>query len=392
VFQIAALLHDVGHCAFSHSIESVKFDGKPLLGTTAHLFDGWGQGELKQEFQRLYPGTLAKAVTHEQIGLALVHKIFSEPAVAAACAQGHWSAVDVARDVRAIMDGGLPASAQFKKHGQKLGRLFVGVTRKKKDDSDGSGSSLSDDLLKILHDLVSGTLDVDRMDYLVRDSTHCGVPYGQCDVEFLVGSLSLGELNGRLELFLNSKAARALDDFLWSRYQLFIQVLNHKTNVALNALLSRAIEDAINDRRFDLPATFAQFAAFTDDYVMSRIFSDCLMGKLGDKSYTKALVDRQLPLHLGAVDLTKGSAKVHRRQIQAMATQAGVDVADLLVAEARSDLIKPGPLPSLLGWDRSVGKPSVESYALSSIPDGSAVHHLSHVFVDRKVRDTRRSK
>jgi HD superfamily phosphohydrolase len=70
----------------------------------------------------------------------------------------------------------------FIKSAAKAGR-FSGRVRK---------DALSDGLLDVLHSLISGTLDVDRMDYLRRDSYYMGVPYGVCDVD--MSSLRLGSI------------------------------------------------------------------------------------------------------------------------------------------------------------------------------------------------------
>ncbi|MFO7561330.1 MAG: HD domain-containing protein, partial [Enhygromyxa sp.] len=174
VFRLAALLHDVGHCAFSHSIEHVTHKGEPLLGTTRDLFERWGEQGLLAEIVGVHPEVAEEPVTHEQIGLILTRRIFEGEAVRSACTAAGLDAEDLGRDVRAIMDGRLSVSARFADHAGSASRLLC-----EKVDTPAL------DFVFVLHGLVSGTLDVDRLDYLVRDSLHCGVPYGRCDTDLL---------------------------------------------------------------------------------------------------------------------------------------------------------------------------------------------------------------
>jgi HD superfamily phosphohydrolase len=58
--------------------------------------------------------------------------------------------------------------------------------------------------LKVLKDLVSGEMDADRSDYLLRDSHHCGVEYGRFDHRRMIQCLDLHEAEGgTLEIALH---------------------------------------------------------------------------------------------------------------------------------------------------------------------------------------------
>jgi len=65
-FELAALLHDVGHCAFSHSIEDVQINGQPLLGTVSELFGNWKEDTLLEEYLKGTSGEKSRPVSHEQ--------------------------------------------------------------------------------------------------------------------------------------------------------------------------------------------------------------------------------------------------------------------------------------------------------------------------------------
>lgn len=79
---------------------------------------------------------------------------------------------------------------------------------------------------KLLNSLLSSSIDVDRMDYLVRDSYYCGVSYGRFDLSRL---LKIVEIDSDRVVFLQ-KGIHTIEDFILSRYHMFTQVyLNDKS-------------------------------------------------------------------------------------------------------------------------------------------------------------------
>ena len=130
---------------------------------------------------------------------------------------------------------------------------------------------------------------------------------------------------------------------------MFMQVYNHKTNVALNAMLAKAIPDAIDDARLDPPKDFEAYVQFTDDLVMSTILSLCVRGKkLANTVYGKTLAYRKIPMHLGFASLTTGSPVEIDEKRRAKAAEHGINPEKIITARATSELIKPGQLPKLV--------------------------------------------
>lgn len=84
--------------------------------------------------------------------------------------------------------------------------------------------------LAFLGQIVSGELDVDRGDYLLRDSLHCGVSYGLYDANRLIESLTLinNEESGRLQLALDRGGEHTFEAMILARYQMSTQVYFHK--------------------------------------------------------------------------------------------------------------------------------------------------------------------
>lgn len=96
-----------------------------------------------------------------------------------------------------------------------------------------------DNRQRILKSMLSGPVDVDKMDYLSRDSLHAGVPYGRhFDQQRLIGSLCL---NGAGDgLALRDKGRTAAEMMVFARYVMFSEVYWHHAVRSATAMLQRA--------------------------------------------------------------------------------------------------------------------------------------------------------
>ena len=95
-----------------------------------------------------------------------------------------------------------------------------------------------------LAQLISSQLDVDRKDYLLRDSLMTGVKYGIYDLEWIIKSLQIDTENDRL--YVSARGLYAVEDYLQARYYMFRQVYFHRTlrsaEAILRSLFRRALE------------------------------------------------------------------------------------------------------------------------------------------------------
>ena len=92
----------------------------------------------------------------------------------------------------------------------------------------------------ILHSMLSGPIDIDKMDYLDRDSLHAGVPYGRnFDQQRLINALCVGPSG--CELAITEKGRTAAEMMVFARYVMFSEVYWHHTVRAATAMLQRAI-------------------------------------------------------------------------------------------------------------------------------------------------------
>jgi uncharacterized protein len=99
-----------------------------------------------------------------------------------------------------------------------------------------------------LQGLVSGSLDLDKIEYLKRDALFCGVPYGEVDVDRLLHALVVltDPLSGRRELGVHEKGVAALESLLFAKYQMFRNVYWHHAVRAATVLYKRVVIDALN--------------------------------------------------------------------------------------------------------------------------------------------------
>ncbi len=95
-----------------------------------------------------------------------------------------------------------------------------------------------------LAQLVSSQLDVDRMDYLLRDSLMTGAKYGLFDLAWVIKSLAIDEENDRI--YVTAPGLYAVEEYLQARYYMFRQVYFHRSlrsaEVVLKAVLRRALD------------------------------------------------------------------------------------------------------------------------------------------------------
>ena len=98
-----------------------------------------------------------------------------------------------------------------------------------------------------LQGLVSGSLDLDKIEYLKRDARFCGVPYGEVDVDRLLHALRVLQdpVSGRAELGVHEKGIAALESLLFAKYQMFRNVYWHHAVRAATVMYKRIVDGAL---------------------------------------------------------------------------------------------------------------------------------------------------
>jgi HD superfamily phosphohydrolase len=123
-----------------------------------------------------------------------------------------------------------------------------------------------------LQGLISGSLDLDKIEYLKRDAFMCGVPYGEIDVDRLTNSFVLVDdpETGRRSLGVQEKALSALESLLFAKYQMYRNVYWHHAVRSATAMYKRLVEDAVKAGVVNVQA----LARHTDEGLMHSLESE----------------------------------------------------------------------------------------------------------------------
>ena len=193
-FVLAAFLHDLGHWPFCHLLEELEVDDVPRHEQRAReLIEGEEIADLLAADWQCYPDDVLTLLTRP---------------------------LEVPPEVP---PAGPPATRQR------------------------AAEAWAEQLLA---SLLSGPIDVDKMDYLVRDSLHAGVPYGRnFDANRLIGSLCIHP--GEPRVAVTAKGRTAAEMMVFARYVMFSEVYWHHSVRSATAMLQRSL--FLLRHRLDLP-------------------------------------------------------------------------------------------------------------------------------------------
>jgi uncharacterized protein len=120
-----------------------------------------------------------------------------------------------------------------------------------------------------LQGLISGSLDLDKIEYLKRDAFMCGVPYGEIDVDRLTNALVLVDDpdTGRPAIGVQEKALSALESLLFAKYQMYRNVYWHHAVRSATAMYKRLVEEALQAGVVDVQS----LSRYTDEGLMHRL-------------------------------------------------------------------------------------------------------------------------
>ncbi len=141
--------------------------------------------------------------------------------------------------------------------------------------------------LQVLKDIVSGEMDADRTDYLLRDSLHCGVEYGSFDHERMIESLRIVEGDGgTLEMALDRGGLHTVEALILARYQMNSQVYYHRIRRIYDFYLSKYFEnkEGLLSTEYDIMNN--------DDVTMFAEIKKDAKGKSPASKWAKRIVNR----------------------------------------------------------------------------------------------------
>jgi len=125
-------------------------------------------------------------------------------------------------------------------------------------------------------ELISSHFDVDKMDYLLRDSIYCGVEYGKYDLKRLIDTLTLdkGYSTGSYQLAIDADGLHTIEALILARYFMFTQVYFHKIRRAYDIILADFIGDCLEKeyrkRMYPLPSQIADYLKWDDNLILTK--------------------------------------------------------------------------------------------------------------------------
>jgi len=179
--------------------------------------------------------------------------------------------------------------------------------------------------------IISSSVDVDKMDFLVRDSFHTGAGYGSVDVHRLLYTMDV--IDGNLSV--DGTAVATLESFVLARLESFRTIYFHRASRAVQIMIVKALEvakDALDLLDFDEPEDYLRL----DDYKVwtdlkeckesKRIIQDLEARRLLKCSYERTLYAKE---ELVSNVITKDNV---REEIQReLAKKAKVPVDDIFI-------------------------------------------------------------
>ncbi len=213
ILRLAALLHDIGHAPFSHASEE------------------------------LFPKNSAtgEPLTHEHYTAAIIRSSLNKY-------------IDGKVEVEGEVDSTITADliANFFDKPSKLGEL------------------------KVWHPLISGQLDADRSDYLLRDSYHLYVKYGWYDLDRIIETITLArdpatapemggeDIPGDVVVAIEEGGRQAAEGLVIARYMMFLQVYFHHTRRAFDHHLCEALKALLPTKKYLDPDCLSEYFELDD--------------------------------------------------------------------------------------------------------------------------------
>lgn len=182
-----------------------------------------------------------------------------------------------------------------------------------------------------VNQIISSAVDVDKMDFLMRDTHHTGAQYGNIDVYRLIYTMEVFGGN----LVVNSSALPALEAFLIARVESFRAIYYHKAARAAQIMLVKAMEaaeDEIGLCSFKTPQEYIE----VDDYTAWSELKRCpksrgMIKDLERRRLLKCAYEREVQAEDKSVSSLFGLESLRGQVEEELASMAGVPEGEVFI-------------------------------------------------------------
>lgn len=199
------------------------------------------------------------------------------------------------------------------------------------------------------HDLVSGPLDADKMDYLLRDSYFTGVKYGVFDLDRLINVLTVVVETKKKRLAAKLEGVQAVEQYVLAKYFIAHQVYQHKTRQITDKMITEGIIAAVEDGNSDLERLYCysskksyvqEYLKWDDEKVFQSVFGASKQNSKGHR-YFLMLRNRKLLSEIANCKVSELGGN-SLQALQKIARIKGGDCDDLLHQITKQLNLKPG--------------------------------------------------
>lgn len=291
--RISALLHDIGHGPFSHAIE--------------HAMPPVAELNLPAE---VAGKDLKRQASHEDYTLKI------------------------------ILDSSLTPILEksFAKFGITPWHIacVMNLSLKEKDNFfQDRGVSFR----KVLHQIISSEMDADRMDYLQRDSYYTGVSYGKFDSNWLLTNLSVHIDRKVAHLALSDRAIYTFEDFLLSRYHMFLMVYLHHKSVCYEKMMEKYLRSPACT--FQVPADVEAYLRCDDSVLYEHLRKDAPKSDWARRVLERRHYKVALEWHMATQTAGDPAKSKKAQEFKTRLNNKGIDFFEASSGKGLSNYVKP---------------------------------------------------